>query len=43
MTLEMIAMWVLAGALAALLAGFLMKSGAAGSRGTFPSVSSGAW
>jgi uncharacterized membrane protein YeaQ/YmgE (transglycosylase-associated protein family) len=30
MTLEMIALWVLAGALAGLLAGFLMKRGSPG-------------
>jgi uncharacterized membrane protein YeaQ/YmgE (transglycosylase-associated protein family) len=33
MTLEMIAMWVLAGALAGLLAGFLMKRGGGGLTG----------
>ena len=36
MTLEMIAMWVLAGALAGLLAGFLMKPGGRGLTGDIP-------
>jgi uncharacterized membrane protein YeaQ/YmgE (transglycosylase-associated protein family) len=36
MTLEMIAMWVLAGAVAGFLAGFLMKRGGRGLMGDIP-------